>query len=406
MKQLTCEMCGSTDLMKQDGVFVCQSCGCKYSVEEARKMMVEGTVEVTGTIKVDNTAQINNYLELSKNAYDSGNGQSALDYANKALEIAPQNSQAWICKMKAIEYVGTLGNLRLMEVIEAGKNAINSAASDEKETIELEVYKYELTRSLALLKLAMNKMADSADIKQTFQRLAMISVFTAGQNALNADSKVVNIYDNIANEAIAMVKLIPDDALVRYPALPKLVLECAKQYQYETNALIERYKIYGATLNDSAVTVRNSNKRSLEDKANKAIKVCKDKEIAAKKAAAEKRFKEYWENHADEKVRLEEEKLSLEEKISVLNAKIDSIVGKEEQELLRQQISELTKQKSGLGLFKGKEKKEIQGKIDSLNQKLMHISERIDREKSEIEKEISPLKNRITQINTELTKER
>ena len=29
MKQLTCEMCGSTDLMKQDGVFVCQSCGCK-----------------------------------------------------------------------------------------------------------------------------------------------------------------------------------------------------------------------------------------------------------------------------------------------------------------------------------------------------------------------------------------
>lgn len=41
MKQLTCEMCGSTDLIKQDGVFVCQSCGCKYSVEEAKKMMIE-----------------------------------------------------------------------------------------------------------------------------------------------------------------------------------------------------------------------------------------------------------------------------------------------------------------------------------------------------------------------------
>lgn len=44
MKQLTCEMCGSTDLTKQDGVFVCQTCGTKYSVEEAKKMMVEGTV--------------------------------------------------------------------------------------------------------------------------------------------------------------------------------------------------------------------------------------------------------------------------------------------------------------------------------------------------------------------------
>ena len=38
MKQLTCEMCGSTDLMKQDGVFVCQSCGMKYSVEEAKSI--------------------------------------------------------------------------------------------------------------------------------------------------------------------------------------------------------------------------------------------------------------------------------------------------------------------------------------------------------------------------------
>ena len=101
MKQLTCEMCGSTDLMKQDGVFVCQSCGCKYSVEEARKMMVEGTVEVAGTVKVDDTAKIENYLDLSKNAYDSGNGQSAFDYANKALEISPKNSRAWIAKMKA-----------------------------------------------------------------------------------------------------------------------------------------------------------------------------------------------------------------------------------------------------------------------------------------------------------------
>lgn len=37
MKQLVCEMCGSKDLVKDGGVFVCQSCGCKYSVEEAKK---------------------------------------------------------------------------------------------------------------------------------------------------------------------------------------------------------------------------------------------------------------------------------------------------------------------------------------------------------------------------------
>ena len=54
MKQLICEMCGSTDLVKQDGVFVCQSCGTKYTVEEAKKMMVEGTVRIDASEKLGN----------------------------------------------------------------------------------------------------------------------------------------------------------------------------------------------------------------------------------------------------------------------------------------------------------------------------------------------------------------
>ena len=55
MKALVCEMCNSNDLVKQDGYFVCQCCGTKYSVEEAKKMMIEGTVDVSGsTVKVDN----------------------------------------------------------------------------------------------------------------------------------------------------------------------------------------------------------------------------------------------------------------------------------------------------------------------------------------------------------------
>ena len=148
MKQLTCEMCGGTDLIKQDGVFVCQSCGCKYSIEEAKKMMVEGTVEVAGTVKVDDSAKIENYLVLSQNAYNSGNGQSAFDYANKALEISPKNSRAWIAKMKAIEYIGTLGELKLMEVVEAGKNAVAFADEVSQKEITFEVYSYEAIRSL------------------------------------------------------------------------------------------------------------------------------------------------------------------------------------------------------------------------------------------------------------------
>ena len=57
MKQLTCEMCGSTELLKQDGVFVCQICGTKYSVEEAKKMMAEGAFEGQGNVQVAFQAQ-------------------------------------------------------------------------------------------------------------------------------------------------------------------------------------------------------------------------------------------------------------------------------------------------------------------------------------------------------------
>ena len=64
MKRLTCEMCGSNDVIKQEGLFVCQSCGTKYSVEEAKKMMIEGTVEVQGSVSIDTSKTESNYLTI------------------------------------------------------------------------------------------------------------------------------------------------------------------------------------------------------------------------------------------------------------------------------------------------------------------------------------------------------
>ena len=79
MKQLACEMCGSTNLVKQDGMFVCQECGTKYSVEEAKKMMMEegdtaeagAPVKSPAPIKTDNTSKIVSstlYICFTKNA--------------------------------------------------------------------------------------------------------------------------------------------------------------------------------------------------------------------------------------------------------------------------------------------------------------------------------------------------
>lgn len=88
-------MCGSTDLLKQDGVFVCQSCGCKYSVEEARKMMVEGTV------KIDNSDKLANLYTLARRARDEKNTENAEKYY---AEIALEDPNSWEAAFYSVYY--------------------------------------------------------------------------------------------------------------------------------------------------------------------------------------------------------------------------------------------------------------------------------------------------------------
>ncbi|MCD8361913.1 MAG: TFIIB-type zinc finger domain-containing protein [Lachnospiraceae bacterium] len=94
MNQLTCEMCGSTDLVKQDGVYVCQTCGTKYSVEEAKKMMVEGTVEVAGTVKVDNSAFVEKCLQNARRAKQKEDWEETEKYYNMVEQNDPTNIEA------------------------------------------------------------------------------------------------------------------------------------------------------------------------------------------------------------------------------------------------------------------------------------------------------------------------
>ena len=104
MKELTCEMCGSTNVVKQDGVFVCQACGTKYSVEEAKKIM-EGKIEVTGTVSIDNSSKLDSYKELLKKFFYDKNFKEASDYANKILEIDSKDWEATLYKGLSLVYI-------------------------------------------------------------------------------------------------------------------------------------------------------------------------------------------------------------------------------------------------------------------------------------------------------------
>ena len=66
MKRLTCEMCGSIDLIKQNGVFVCQKCGTKYSVEDAKNLLKE--VDGDSHDSVLNTDNISTEKTITENS--------------------------------------------------------------------------------------------------------------------------------------------------------------------------------------------------------------------------------------------------------------------------------------------------------------------------------------------------
>ena len=153
MKQLTCEMCGSTDLMKQDGVFVCQTCGTKYSVEEAKKMMVEGTVEVAGTVKVDDTSKIDNYYKMAEEALEAENYADAEKYCNKVIEIDTDYYKAYFLKGTAVGWQSTALNNRIKETLTLYEKAIKKAP--EADNFDLHEKVYELSYKFVLLGMEM-----------------------------------------------------------------------------------------------------------------------------------------------------------------------------------------------------------------------------------------------------------
>lgn len=87
MKALICELCGSNDIVKQNGLFVCQYCGTKYSIEDAKAMMIVNTG--------NNSDSIDELLDRAKKFLDMKEFSRARKLYDKVVEEAPEDPRGW-----------------------------------------------------------------------------------------------------------------------------------------------------------------------------------------------------------------------------------------------------------------------------------------------------------------------
>lgn len=202
MKAIKCEMCDSTEVVKDGDYFVCQNCGTKYTLETAKNMMFSGEVVV------DNTASLDNYLTLAVNAFDSKNYSLAESYCNKYLEIDDSNSKIWELKGESAVLQSNGFNKRADECVECLKKACSLVDEADKPKLKKEygskIIKYytglwEYAWKSWSIKIdqatAMNVIAEYSTIKSKIKALEGIFDFS--------ETKIEDIYVLLAKKYVA-----------------------------------------------------------------------------------------------------------------------------------------------------------------------------------------------------------
>lgn len=376
MKAIKCELCGSNEFLKQDGFFTCQSCGTKYTLEEAKKMMIEGTVQVSGTVKVDNSNQVESYLKMARTANESNNIKDAEDYSNKVIEIDPNNSEAWLIKGQAAAW-----GRRFREAIECWKHSIDNVDNSKKEDYQ-KIMSEDMVSALMAEAEYRASIFGSYPSEQDAENLRDMAnadgILYEMEEKLDLDMSSYEdiLFDTIANDINIGIasgwktanELRGSNKEERnryaYDAWLPLACLCAdmaptaidcsrtektletsfNNFTYTTNEILksESYKltfvlsiptyVTDTKLNDVGRAKREKLLKDITEiveKRKKEIKEQSEKKLREKQEAerqereAEQKKKEekinaYWADHLDEKKALEDEKNELEEKIKEL----------------------------------------------------------------------------------------
>lgn len=209
--------------------------------------------------------------------------------------------------------------------------------------------------------------------------------------------------------------------------------------QYKTVGWHEDYSLTDASKNGRRAIVSK-----YREKERTVPKEAEERQKAKKEKERKEKIVKYWETHAEEKAKLDKEQADLKAKMDELNVRISAIDKKNSAKIIelsqerdkklpceieadkqREVIHNLEVQRDKCGIFKGKEKKAIQARLDTEETpKLDSLQKKADAEKKahqdkldaeisvvksegqELRDEAAKLKKRSDEITKELTRDR
>lgn len=369
MKQLVCEMCGSNDLIKDGGVFVCQSCGCKYSVEEAKRMMVEGTVDVQGTVKVDNSEFVQKYLANARRAKEKEDWEETEKYYNLVEQNDPTN-------IEAIFY--------------------SSYGKAKSTLVDADLYKRQA--AFKVLQNCVSIIDDNYRVEDGEINKAALEQISSDILLMACSSYVYTEKKNGYGIVVSSNKL---ETVTLFNELGiEFIRTCVNiALKYPDDQKIEKIYFYELAKKHANFILENG---SLRDPSpiKKLIGTCNQqiKDIATQ--LEREAIDTYWRQHADEKAALESEKEDLNKLLLELSKEAESLPGMADKSRLEKQVKELRKEKSALGIFAGKQRKAKQAQIDELYLKLEEVEEFMKEPLADIARREEAARARISEIDS------
>lgn len=211
MQKMQCEMCGSTDIIKQDGVYVCQYCGCKYTPEEAKKLL--------GTVRIDNTEKLANLYQLARRAKDENNTALAAKYYN---QIVVENPDDWEAVFYSTYY--TAMECKIAEIATAATTITNNfltvfklIAENVQEEKRSDIFAEISTRISAL-----SQILENAAVEHYNSHMSVSGVFSESSARITA---IIYMVEKFADYMVECFKSSPEVAVSIY----KSALEIKKK---------------------------------------------------------------------------------------------------------------------------------------------------------------------------------